>query len=52
MRRVLIILAAGLLVLGSVVAMAAGEPAPGLLLLVLGVVTASPLSLPSLPPRE
>lgn len=52
MRRVLLILAASLLVLGSVVAMAAGEPAPGVLLLFLGVATASPLSLPPLPPRE
>ena len=52
MRRALLILAAGLLVLGSVVAMAAGQPAPGILLLFLGVVTASPLTLPSLPPGD
>ena len=49
MRRPLLILTAGLLVLGSVVAVAAGRPAPGILLLFLGIATASPLSLPSLP---
>ena len=52
MRRALLIFAAGLLVLASVVAMAAGKPAPGILLLFLGVATASPLSLPSLPPND
>ena len=52
MRRVLLVIAAGLFVLGSVVAMAAGQPAPGVALLFLGVATASPLSLPPLPPRD
>lgn len=49
MRRALLILAAGAFVLASVVAMAAGKPAPGLALLFLGVATASPLSLPQIP---
>ena len=49
MRRAVLILIAGALVLASVVATAAGQVVPGVALLFLGVVTASPLSLPSLP---
>lgn len=53
MRRALLIALAALFVLGSVVVTAAGQPAPAIALLFLGIATASPLSLDSvIEPRE